>query len=98
MNAPADSNLFQWAVGVAYTAVIAMIGHLHMRINRQEDRHDREAERAAGVIRDGDKSLWDALNAQRAEMQRFHEFVTANMMTKQDAQMLLRAIQNGHGA
>ncbi len=93
----AEEALLKWTIGVAVAAFAAVAGHVHVRINRVEDR--REGDRADQSARR--QKIWDAVNGTREKVSDLAVDLKEHHPTKADLkdteQRIIHAINGGKG-
>ncbi len=75
-----DDGLFKWIVGGIIGGFVLATSHIHVRINRAEDRREKDKEEQAKRR----QKLYDGLDAHRKELTSFKETVFKEYPTKAD--------------
>ena len=90
-----EETLFKWALGAVTSLVMVVMGHLHVRINRLDDR--REDDRADQAARR--QKIWDAVDGTKEKINALALNLKENHPTKTDLkdteQRIIHAINGG---
>jgi hypothetical protein len=92
MSDASESALLAWA-GVVATAVAGVLGHLHLRINRLEDRVRGDRAALHAEVGGGDDKLWQELAEMRRDEAAFRERLLREMASRQDVRDLRASVE-----
>lgn len=92
MSDATDHGLLAW-IGLAVSAAGGLLGHLHLRVNRLEDRVDGSHAALQAQLGGGDDKLWVGLAEMRREETAFRERLLREMASKADISELRGSIE-----
>lgn len=92
MSDASEHGLLAWA-GVVAAAVAGLLGHLHLRINRLEDRVSGDRTALQAEVGGGDDKLWRELAEMRRDEAAFRERLLREMASRQDVRDLRASVE-----
>jgi outer membrane murein-binding lipoprotein Lpp len=91
-DASDHSALLTWA-GIAATALGGLFGHLHLRVNRLEDRMAGIRAELQAALGGGDDKLWAELAEMRRDELAFRERLLREVASKDDIRDLRASVE-----
>lgn len=79
-----DLPFFEWAVGLFVAAFAAALGHVHVRINREEDQRVKGTTEGIDAMTGTEAKLWRALDEHRREFQQFRGIMMETTVRRAD--------------
>ncbi len=92
MSGASDHGFLAW-IGLAVTAIGGLLGHLHLRINRLEDRVSGNHVALQAQLGGGDEKLWVRLAEMRRDETAFRERLLREMASKSDISELRASLE-----
>ena len=92
MSGTSDHGLLAWA-GLAVSAIGGLLGHLHLRVNRLEDRVAGGHAALQRQLGGGDDKLWIGLAEIRRDETAFRERLLREMASKADISELRASLE-----
>ena len=92
MSGTSDHGLLAW-VGIAVTTIGGLLGHLHRRVNRLEDRIGADHAALQAQLGGGDDKLWIGLAEMRRDETAFRERLLREMASKSDISELRASVE-----
>ncbi len=92
MSDTAGHGLLAWA-GIAVSAIGGLLGHLHLRVSRLEDRVSDGHAALQAQLGGGDDKLWLGLAEMRRDEVAFRERLLREMASKADISELRASVE-----
>lgn len=92
MSGASDHGLLAW-VGIAVTTIGGLLGHLHRRVSRLEDRVSDGHAALQAQLAGGDDKLWIGLAEMRRDETAFRERLLREMASKSDISELRASVE-----
>lgn len=79
-----DLPFFEWAVGLLAAAFATALGHVHVRISREEDARIKGTSDGADAVTGAEAKLWQAFDEHRREFQQFRGIMMETAVRRAD--------------